>query len=156
MVPDLGRLLLNRHTRRGRPAKGLVFPNSKGNQYERNYSWKLDAVLEAAGVAKKGRSCHAFRHAAAISAASGVWGDKWSQDEVAKLLRDTSDAVRVYFDILGSAMQAKANNVVSLLDQWSEKDDAPYQDVESADHTVGAGNEIRTHDFNLGKVALYH
>jgi len=33
----------------------------------------------------------------------------------------------------------------------TNKKGAPQQDVESADEIVGAGNEIRTHDFNLGK-----
>ena len=28
--------------------------------------------------------------------------------------------------------------------------------AELCTHDIGAGNEIRTRDFNLGKVALYH
>ena len=96
-----------------------MFPSPTGGGIFRTYDWQINKVIKAAGVPKKGRKLHAFRHAAAVAAASGVWGNKWSMAEVARLLRDTSDAVRVYFDLLADAMQDKAAPAVpSMLTGW--------------------------------------
>lgn len=92
-----------------------VFPNHKGEHFFRTYTWRLDEVREAAGVEKKGRLAHAFRHTGARHAASGKWGEKWSLAEVKKLLRDTSNAAERYFDILDEAMQDKTDAMTQPL-----------------------------------------
>ena len=111
MVPDLREALLERHRREGEPSEGYVFPAPNGGELPRVYDWDMNDLIEEAGVEKRGRKLHAFRHAAAVHAASGVWGEKWSKEEVSKLLRDTSDAVDVYFDITAESMQTKALGV---------------------------------------------
>ena len=96
--------------------EAYVFRNPRnGEQFARGHDWKLDAVLERAGIKKNGRKLHAFRHAGAVAAASGVWGDPWSKDEVGCLLRDTSDAVSIYFLILDEHLVTKAANAKQAL-----------------------------------------
>ena len=156
---DLRPVLRARWERQGKPKTGLVFKSTRtGERWGDTYDWQLDALIrDEAGIEKqRGRKCHAFRHAGAVAAASGAWGPKWSRDEVAKLLNDSSDAVDVYFDILDDSMHALASNTTSQLDGLALTPEVgSIEDAKDIPTISGAGNEIRTHDFNLGKVALY-
>ena len=168
--PDLKPILRARHERQGCPSSGLVFSNpATGASFKRGHDWKLDRLIhDEAGIEKQEkRSMHALRHSAAVAAASGVWGKngergvKWTRDEVAKLLNDTSDAVKIYFDIVDESLQELSASTVSQLDSWGLTGEAksadPNADVDVETKTVdGAGDRIRTDDVNLGKVALYH
>lgn len=141
MLPNLRQILQDRHQREGCPIDGWVFYNGKtGDAFNRTYDWRIDEVLKAAGIDKKGRKLHAFRHAAAVHAASGLWGDKWSKEEVADLLRDSSDAVNVYFDILSSSMQEKAQGV--RVDLTPVSDDTPSNVVGLQPAECDLGKEV--------------
>jgi len=123
MIGDLRKLLVRRHERMGNPSTGYVFADARGEKhrgrpYGRNYPFGLEELLEKAGIEKiEQRAYHGFRHGGALAAASGVWGEPWTMEEVDKLLRDKSmKAVQVYFDILDAHMDEKVANATSQLD----------------------------------------
>jgi integrase len=118
---DLKPILQARWERQGKPESGLVFTSSRtGERWGDTYDWGLDELVhDDAGIAKqKGRKIHAFRHSGAVAAANGFWGKRWTRDDVAKLLNDSSDAVDVYFDILDETMHELASNTTSQLEEW--------------------------------------
>jgi hypothetical protein len=127
---DLKPILQARWERQGKPESGLVFFHTRtkkhfGKNLGVSCDWGLEVLIHGdiksggAGIEKQEkRSMHAFRHSGALAAASGAWGKKWTKDEVAKLLNDTSDAVQVYFDIADEAMHELASNTVSQTDAW--------------------------------------
>lgn len=168
--PDLRQILRARWERRDCPDSGLVFFNpATGTNFGRGHDWGLvDLIHGEAGIEKQeGRAMHAFRHSAAVAAASGVWGKdgkpgvRWTRDEVAELLNDTVEAVAVYFRITDKSCEDLASSTVSQLGAWGltveAKSADPAADVDVETKTVvGAGDRIRTDDVNLGKVALYH
>ena len=109
MLPYLATLLRARMERLG-VSSGLVFPSPRGGAFGHSYDWHLDEVLSRAGVPKNGRRLHAYRHAAAVAAASGVFGKRFTKDQVGAFLRDTSNAVDVYFQILAEDLQELAQS----------------------------------------------
>ena len=168
--PDLREILRARWERQGCPSSGLVFINpATGTNFARGHDWGLEELIHnEAGIEKQeGRAIHAFRHSGAVAAASGVWGKdgkpggKWTQKEIADtLLNDTFEAAARYVRIAKTAQEELSSGTVSQLGAWGltveSKNPDPATDVDVDTDSVGAGDEIRTHDFNLGKVALYH
>jgi integrase len=130
--PDLKPILAARWERQGRPSCGLVFfdPDT-GKNLKKDHDWDLDRIIhKVAGITKqRGRKIHAFRHSAAVAAASGAWGRKWTKDEVAKLLNDTSDAVQIYFDIVDESLQELSSGATSQLGVWGLTIDAEIPDA---------------------------
>jgi hypothetical protein len=118
---DLKPILYARYERQSKPESGLVFASSRtGKRWGDTHDWGLDELVhDDAGIEKqKGRKIHAFRHSGAVAAANGFWGKRWTRDDIAKLLNDSSDAVDVYFDILDETMHELASNTTSQLEAW--------------------------------------
>ena len=135
-----------------KPEDGLIFPNPKtGKAYARGYTFHFKASLKTAGIDRDDLSFHSTRHGCAVALLSGtmIGQDKpWRMEEVQLYLGHSSIKVtQRYAKLLPGVLAERVTG-------WTTGDESIH---DATNPTIsGAGNGIRTHDFNLGKVALYH
>jgi len=134
-----------------KPKDGLIFPNPKtGKAYARGFDFHFKANMRKAGVDRPDLSFHSTRHGCAVALLSGTMVGQeqaWRMEDVQLYLGQSSIKVtQRYAKLLPGVLAQKITG-------WT----SPSGSIEDATNPTfgGAGNEIRTHDFNLGKVALY-
>ena len=139
----------------GRTEGWLVYNKRTGEPYAEGYDFKIkDAFAKYEWDELEGYTLYGLKRAGADALMDGDFGECVSIETISYLMHHADiGTTQIYV----GASARRAQNELGKLTGWTSAtasiENAPYVDVD--DDIVGAGNEIRTHDFNLGKVALY-
>jgi integrase len=157
--------------------RGLVFANAAGGMYAvgHDFGWEDVKDQRAKGGVRPGARSrlgikrkvrfHDLRHSCASHLVMGTWGRRWSIEEVSKFLGHSDIQVtQRYAHLADTALHRAAEMTANLpkICPRPSSEDAPStsRHCESASDDselrTGAGNGIRTHDLQHGKLSLYH